>query len=454
MLSIKSVSLNSFRRLKKMTALRQAVFLTLLFLTVLMTAGWFSAQWISRELDSGINDELKLRHETLARQLQEQQAAVGLLPNSSVIFASFIDAGKKTYGYQSDKLYRKAGLSNVELDIVHSHEKSRWRIYNAPAAGGQLVIAINLDHRYDVLERIGQSYLVVSIIVSLVTLMAGLLIGLYNQQRYNRISKTLDTIAAGDLSARINLNKARDDLDLVAQRIDLTTVRLESLVKQTQDLSANIAHDLKTPMARLRARIESALLSPEAEENAVTLEAALEQIDKMIATFEAILRIAYLNSGEYRASFQPLALNEIVLETADIYSPVVEDSGRKLRLDIKGQTDVMCSRELLIQLLANLIENAIRHTPEGSVIWLSCHERSLTIEDNGPGVPESERLRVLEPMYRLEKSRSTSGSGLGLSLVNTIAQLHQAKLVLADTTGNKSSHGLKVQLAFPVAERL
>ncbi|WP_315981449.1 histidine kinase dimerization/phospho-acceptor domain-containing protein [Aliamphritea spongicola] len=198
------------------------------------------------------------------------------------------------------------------------------------------MVAINLDHRYDVLERIGQSYLVVSIIVSVVTLVVGLMIGLYNQRRYSRISQTLDTIAAGDLSARINQTKARDDLDLVAQRIDLTTVRLESLVKQTQDLSANIAHDLKTPMARLRARLESALISPEAEDNAVTLEAALEQIDKMIATFEAILRIAYLNSGEYRARFQPLPLADIVRETADIYSPVVEDSGRQLILDVKG----------------------------------------------------------------------------------------------------------------------
>ena len=452
MLSTLPVNLNALRRLKKMTALRQAAFLTLVFLAVLMIAGWFSAQWISRELDSGINDELKLRHEALSRQLKDQPSPGNLLPNSSVMFASFTDARQQVFGYDSKKLYRLAGLSEIEFEDKHSDEESRWRIYNAPAAGGRLVVAINLDHRYDVLERIGQSYLVVSIIVSVVTLVVGLMIGLYNQRRYSWISQTLDTIAAGDLSARINQTKARDDLDLVAQRIDLTTVRLESLVKQTQDLSANIAHDLKTPMARLRARLESALISPEAEDNTVTLEAALEQIDKMIATFEAILRIAYLNSGEYRARFQPLPLADIVRETADIYSPVVEDSGRQLILDVKGSAAVMCSRELLIQLLANLIENAIRHTPPDSVIWLTCHGRVLTIEDNGPGIPAHERTRVLEPMYRLEKSRSTSGSGLGLSLVSTISQLHQAKLVLTDTGVDKSPEGLKIQLEFPAAE--
>ncbi len=452
MLSILPVNLNALRRLKKMTALRQAAFLTLVFLAVLIIAGWFSAQWISRELDSGINDELKLRHEALSRQLKDQPSPGRLLPNSSVMFASFTNARQQVFGDDSRKLYRRTGLSEIEFEDNHSDEESRWRIYNAPAAGGQLVVAINLDHRYDVLERIGQSYLAVSIIVSAVTLVVGLMIGVYNQRRYNRISQTLDTIAAGDLSARINQTKARDDLDLVAQRIDLTTVRLESLVKQTQDLSANIAHDLKTPMARLRARLESALLNPEAENNAVTLEAALEQIDKMIATFEAILRIAYLNSGEYRARFQPLPLDDIVRETADIYSAVVEDSGRELVLDVQGHVAVMCSRELLIQLLANLIENAIRHTPSGSTIWLSCEGRTLTIEDNGPGVPVAERERVLEPMYRLEKSRSTSGSGLGLSLVNTISQLHQAKLVLTDVSRSKSPQGLRVRLIFPAAD--
>ena len=449
MLSTLPAKLQFCRRLTKMTALRQAVFLTLVFLTVLLIAGWFSARWISAELDEGINDELRLRHQQLAQQIVQQEDIASLLPNSSVIFASFSNSAKQTYGYQSRKLYRKPGFADIELNNSHSDDDNRWRIYNSPAADGQLVVAINLDHRYDVLERIGESYLLVSIIVSLVTLVVGLIIGVYNQRRYNRISQALDTIAAGDLSARINQSKARDDLDLVAQRIDLTTVRLESLVKQTQDLSANIAHDLKTPMARLRARIESALLNPDTEDNAATLEAALEQIDTMIGTFEAILRIAYLNSGEYRARFQPLPLHEIVAEAAEMYSPVIEDAGHKLILDLQGHSQVMGSRELIIQLLANLIENALRHTPQDSCIWLTCRGSNLSIEDNGPGIPKEERSRVLEPMYRLEKSRSTSGSGLGLSMVNTIAQLHEARLNLTDTDQQKSSHGLKIQLQFP-----
>lgn len=452
MLSMSPLKAYEWRRLKKMTALRQAAFLTLVFLAVLVIAGWISAKWVSHELDNGINDELQLRHQELAKQLGSQTDAATLLPSSSVIFASFKDSEGKLsgYQYQSKRLFHTSGLANIDLHLP-SDEDSRWRLYNAPAAGGQLVVAINLDHRYDVLERIGESYLAVSIIVSLVTLASGLVIGLYNQQRFTRISQTLDTIAAGDLSARVNQSKARDDLDLVAQRIDATTVRLESLVKQTKDLSANIAHDLKTPMARLRARLESALMHPDAESNADTLEAALEQVDTMIGTFEAILRIAYLNSGEYRASFTPLVLSEIVQETADIYSLVVEDSGRALVLDLSGQAMVMGSRELLIQLLANLFENAIRHTPENSVIWLSCQGSTLTIEDNGPGIPEAERTRVLEPMYRLEKSRSTSGSGLGLSMVHTISQLHQARLTLSDSEREGRAQGLKIALEFPKA---
>ncbi|WP_315981450.1 hypothetical protein [Aliamphritea spongicola] len=115
-----------------MTALRQAAFLTLVFLAVLMIAGWFSAQWISRELDSGINDELKLRHEALSRQLKDQPSPGSLLPNSSVMFASFTDARQQVFGADSKKLYRRAGLSEIEFEDTHSDEESRWRIYNAP----------------------------------------------------------------------------------------------------------------------------------------------------------------------------------------------------------------------------------------------------------------------------------------------------------------------------------
>ncbi len=454
--------------LKRMTALRQAVFLAFSFVILLFAGGAVSTWLIEREIEQNIDQQLLSMHSQLSQQLMQSENVNTILPKSPVLFASYRDKAGLIYGVKSKKLFNKQGFINIDIEMLDNYADD-WRIYAAKASTGILTVAINLEDRYQILVITGQSYLAVSIVVSVMTLIVGLAMGLVNQRRYNKISQVLETIAAGDLSARIAPQKQQDDLDLVATRIDATTHRLEVLMRQMKDLSANIAHDLRTPMARLRAKIETALFDIEQQtsaksvaqvqaQHADTLETALTKIDEMMNTFTAILRISNLSSGEFKGHFVTLSLANIVNETAEIYAAVIEDSGRLFSCNVMADSTIQGSRELIIQLLANLIENSIRHTPKGSHIYLNCDKNLLQLVDDGDGISEAYHQRVLEPMYRLETSRQSAGNGLGLALVNSICRLHDAHLSLSKSSNQDSiavpikdlCNGLTVTISFEV----
>ena len=219
-----------------------------------------------------------------------------------------------------------------------------------------------------------------------------------------------------------------------------------------RQVSANVAHDLRTPVNRLGIRLEGLKSSladnPEYEDQ---LDAALEESRTITRTFDAILRIAQIESGARRARFQSVPLSDIVRRLRDAFEAVVEDNGQSIRFnndDISAGQLVFGDSELLTQMFANLIENAIRHAGPGAQIRVHLSSDisgvTLVVSDNGPGIPTDERDKVLDRFYRLDKSRSTAGSGLGLSLVRAIADLHDATLTLDD-----AGPGLMVVVHFP-----
>lgn len=432
--------------LPKMSAVRQAVLLTVIFLLILLVAGFSSAWLLRKNIIENTDNELRNRHQILAKALTDSQDPSAVLPISPLLFASLKTSQGKIIGPSDNKLFKRNGFHNIELEIAN--DEDNWRIYSAATRHGKLVMAINMESRSKVLKNVGGLFLWMGALTTLITLLTAICIGLRTQRRLTKIHNTLENIAAGDLSARIAPLLTTDDLGRVALRIDATTDQLETLVRQSKELSANIAHDLKTPLARLRAKLELALSQENPLQISQNIEQALDQSDQMIATFEAILRIAHLSSGQYRQRFATLSLATIVSETAEIYQPVIEDSNHHFTLQIETQTQIQGDRELIIQLLANLMENAMRHTPEGSTITLSCIDNKLSVSDNGPGIVASERDKVLEPMYRLEHSRSTPGNGLGLSLVQTICQLHHAQLALNAASDDAINPGLMVSISF------
>ncbi len=261
----------------------------------------------------------------------------------------------------------------------------------------------------------------------------------------------MSDVSGGDLARRIPLEGNGDDIDVVATHMNQALDRLSALVEGMRQVSADIAHDLKTPLNRLKMTVEQAIEQGGRGEDVQTLLIdAREESDRINATFEALLRISQIEAGARKARFRPVDLSDIMASVAEIYSSVAEDSGQSLDFATRPASPCMVNgdRELLTQLFVNLVENAINHCPPMTRITLALQAEddgfSASVSDDGPGIPEAERELVFRRLYRLDKSRTTSGSGLGLSLVKAIADLHAAHITLADR-----HPGLGITLLFP-----
>ncbi|MEX3006964.1 sensor histidine kinase [Hoeflea sp. TYP-13] len=308
--------------------------------------------------------------------------------------------------------------------------------------------SVHPESAEEALEIINGAFRFAFVAIAAAAIAIGVFLGGRAQRRVNRISSTLSKVAQGDLAARTEAPPGGDDLDYVGTRIDATLNELQRVVLRMRDLSANVAHDLRTPVARLRANLEDAVVAVEKEHgNSGEIRAAIEKTDQLAAVIDAIMRIAHVESGARKAAFAPVDLIELAQAVADTFAPVVEDSGRHFKISTGNPGTVIGDRDLLVQLLANLIQNAIRHTPPDSTVRLSVDGLSVSVCDDGPGVPESERERILEPTYRMDKSRNTAGAGLGLALVAAVAELHEARLTLDD---NPAGRGLCVRLMFDI----
>jgi signal transduction histidine kinase len=270
------------------------------------------------------------------------------------------------------------------------------------------------------------------------------------QQRINALATTLSAVSRGQISSRVPLSGSNDDIDHIGEQINRTLGHLQSLIESVNQASSDIAHDLKKPIGRVRQRLDLVRRDAgSAAEYEEAVASALVELDSIVETFEALLRITQIEAGARKARFETLDLGAVLQDVAEIYAAVVEDAGDRLEcnVDLARAATIRGDKELLVQLVANLIENAVRHCPAGTLIRLSLahHDGKLVVEvsDNGPGIPAAERENVFRRLYRLERARSTPGSGLGLSLVAAIAELHDATVELA---GNQP--GLRVTIAF------
>lgn len=318
------------------------------------------------------------------------------------------------------------------------------------ARGGWLVVgrdAYYIQHMREVAERI---FLLALALIVAVSLVVGWLIGRQLLRRVGAMSAAAERISDGDLDHRMPLRGAGDELDMIALTVNQMLDRIASLLADVRRLGADIAHDLRTPLTRLRRRLEqlrTPLPHPASHEAAV--DAALAEIDGLLDVFQALLRIAGIESGEMRSGFASVDLAAVLAELVDAYAAVAEAEGHHLDARIAPQPPVSGDRSLLVQAFVNLIENAIRHTPPGTRITLELQrvgdELHAGVRDDGPGIPPHEHAQVLQPFMRLDRSRHTEGNGLGLALVRSVAELHRAALVLDD-----ASPGLVVTLVFPL----
>jgi signal transduction histidine kinase len=256
-------------------------------------------------------------------------------------------------------------------------------------------------------------------------------------RRIETINEASREIMTGDLSRRIPTSGTGDDFDRLTDNLNSMLDQIEMLMDDVRRVSDNIAHDLRTPLARLRNRLEELTLrNADAGHSRMTVEQTILEADKLLATFNALLRIARIESDGYRAGFAQVDLASLLRDVAELYEPLVEEKGQHLTKKLTADVSIDADRDLLFQAIANLLDNAIKFTPVGGGIELALNTEQgatqIIVADSGPGIPSTDRDKVFQRFYRLEASRTTPGSGLGLSLVAAVAKLHHMQVRLMD----------------------
>lgn len=337
-----------------------------------------------------------------------------------------------------------------EQDADEEHDRHEARVQSATLPGSlRLLVGRDLHESEELREHtLGTLFWALGVMLVL-ALAGGLVLSRGVLRRIERINRTSREIMAGHFDQRMPLNGSGDEFDQLAQNLNLMLERIERLMNGLREVTDNVAHDLRSPLTRLRSRLEhSQRETPESVDYRTLVEQTIRDVDGLLATFNALLSIAQIEAGARRGDWELLDLTALARDMVELYQPAAEEHGDILRGHIEPGLSLNGSRELLSQALANLLDNAIKYTPPGGHIELSAARVDgaieLSVSDSGAGIPDAARERVLERFVRLDASRNQPGSGLGLSLVRAVAQLHLASLQLAD-----NRPGLKVTLRFP-----
>lgn len=331
-----------------------------------------------------------------------------------------------------------------------------------PTRAGIKALTVALDDKYKLsvassaailrdLEAVLIDVLGASLAVSLLLgLGGGYWISSRHLARVDTISAAAQSIISGDLKQRIPVRAANDEMDRLAATLNAMLDRIDGLMESLRQVSNDIAHDLRTPLSRLRHRLDRVLQSEEAAPSTRDeVEAAVADTDAILDTFGALLRIAQIEAGTRKSGFGELDFGGLVANVCEAYGPTLQDQGKRFDVAVGAGGRLTGDRDLLMQLVANLIENAIRHTPAGTTVKIGLTQQPdalvLSYGDDGPGVPGEQRSRILDRFYRADQSRQTPGSGLGLSLVKAVADLHGATVAVSD-----NDPGLAMEIRFPV----
>src|SRR5471030_275991 len=327
--------------------------------------------------------------------------------------------------------------------------RARGRVF-ALAGDFALLVAQDVHDRY-LTERMFTTTLPWTVLLILLLGTAGGALMSRNMlRRLDTINRTSGEIIAGDLTRRVPLNGSGDEFDALAENLNRMLDRIERLMKGLREVTDSVAHDLRTPLNRLRNRLEESVARLNANgAQAGEIERAIAETDQLIGTFNALLLIAETDAGTTRAAMSALDLGSVAADVAELYEPLAEEKKLALTLAPGGAIAIEGNRSLIAQALANLVDNAIKYTPAGGKarIRVAITETGvdLSVADSGPGISLADRPRVTERFVRLEASRNSPGTGLGLSLVAAVAHFHNAVLVLEDNMPT----GLKAVLHFP-----
>ncbi len=313
--------------------------------------------------------------------------------------------------------------------------------------GGTLIIGRDVTDKLNIQARLLAAIGLGGVLMIVLGIGGGVLMSRWMLGRIEAVNRTTQQIMAGDLGQRIELEGSGDEFDGLASNLNAMLERIERLLRGMRQVTDNVAHDLRTPLNRIRSRLELALMSPpEDAETREVLEQTLRDADGLIATFNALLSIARIEAGAPQSEWEAVDLSGLAADVVELYEPLAEEKAIQLRLEAPEPVTTVGNRQLIAQAVANVVDNAIKYAPDRSHVVVSTRNGPASVvevADNGQGIPAELREQALERFVRLDPERTTPGNGLGLSLVNAVAKLHDAGLTLDD-----NHPGLRVTMTF------
>ncbi|MFN0190499.1 MAG: sensor histidine kinase [Aestuariivirga sp.] len=453
----------SYKLLRTSTFRLAALYLLLFAISVgalLAYVYWNTAGLLERQTDEtiraevqGLADQYRLRGlrgivDTIERRSKEDTGSVYLLADGN---------GKRVAGnLQNLPAQAEDGSDWIDFPLVvgagPNRENHMARAFHADLTGGYEILVGRDVQELRLFADIIRRTLFWALALALVLgLGGGLLMSRNFLRRVDSITDASRSIMDGNLAGRMPVSGSGDELDRLAQSLNEMLDQIERLMAGMKEVSSNVAHDLKTPLTRLKARVESALRTGKDGDYREALEKTIEESDRLLNTFNALLSIARAESGQMREGLQPLDARAILAELAELYEPIAEEQGGSLKLDAPVELPLRADRQLLAQAVSNLVDNALKYGVSDGKAEVTLTGRRedgnilIEVSDRGPGIPEADRERVVERFVRLDESRSKPGNGLGLSLVAGVMKLHGGTLILTD-----NAPGLKAKLAIPV----
>ena len=431
-------------------------FLALFFITY-----WTVTAALSNQMKAEVHAQLQVLAEeaasdgidTITQDIVERTALSGsnagyfyLVDAQGRKLAGNIDIPERHIGLQEAGLHTPEALAAPSAD---DDDHQIWGEGIRLADGSYLFAGQDAFRLLTAQEAIIGSFAWSASIAFLLAMIAGVLASRGFLRRIDAINVASLAIIGGRLKERISVHGTSDEIDRLSANLNRLFDSNQALLESLKQVSASIAHELRTPLSRLRHGLEeSRSKSGTVKTYKAVIDAAIRDVDETLAIFAALLRIAQIESGSRKAAFKTIDLTHVFERVVQAYGAVAEDGGKELAADLEHGISFFGDAELILQMLVNLVENAIRHTPPGTRIVLSCRRLDggiiAGVADSGPGIAADQRHKVFEHFYRLEGSRTTQGSGLGLALVSAIARLHGVTIQLTD-----NAPGLKVALAFP-----
>lgn len=339
------------------------------------------------------------------------------------------------------------------IDVIDFGHGDFAVLTNVLPNGNRLTIADDIERTERIRNAVLLSLIWTGIVASFLAVGAGIWLTRRSLARMDNLGEAVRAFGAGDLSARAPARVTRnpDDVDDLIERVNSMLVQVNVLIANVRRVSVDVAHDLRTPLSHLSQRLEDARLAVEPDAREQAIDRARASIDDILRTFDAMLRLSAIGSDARRERFAAIDVAEIAESVSDAYRPDIEASGRSLLFTADENAIINGDRHSLTQAVSNLLENAMKHTPEGTSIDVRVRSTSsrvdLSVSDTGPGIPAALRTAMLEPFKRLDESRNQPGAGLGLSIIAAVARQHDATLILDD-----NEPGLRVTLAFSHAQ--